>query len=126
MPEVVEINDIDELEHYWLIWNALLAETPGASFFHSLDWLATYWKHFGHRQKLRVLVVYSRGIPVGIVPLTVICERTRVGRIRTLTYPLHDWGSFYGPIGPNPKQHTGNPWSAGYGGSGWREDSKVA
>ncbi len=102
MPEVVEINDIDELEHYWLIWNALLAETPGASFFHSLDWLTTYWRHFGHRQKLRVLVVYSRGIPVGIVPLTVIRERTRVGRIRTLTYPLHDWGSFYGPIGPNP------------------------
>ena len=27
---------------------------------------------------------------------------TGVGRVRTLTYPLHDWGTFYGPIGPNP------------------------
>ena len=29
-------------------------------------------------------------------------ESTRVGQVRTLTYPLHDWATFYGPIGPNP------------------------
>ena len=25
-----------------------------------------------------------------------------MGTVRVLTYPLHDWGSFYGPIGPDP------------------------
>ena len=40
--------------------------------------------------------------PVGILPLTVRREVTRIGQVRVLTYPLHDWGTFYGPVGPNP------------------------
>lgn len=102
MAQVVEVNCIEELEHYYLIWNSLFRETRGATFFQSFDWLRAYWRHYGDRQKLKVLVVYSGGSPIGIVPLTVITERTRVGEVRTLTYPLHDWSSFYGPIGPNP------------------------
>lgn len=102
MPDVVEVNDIDELEHYWLAWNSLLPQTPGVSFFQSFDWLRTYWRQFGKQDKLRVLIVYSGGEPIGILPLVVVREPTRVGRVRVLTYPLHDWGTFYGPIGPNP------------------------
>ncbi len=99
---VIEINDLDRLEDYRLAWNLLLSATPGANFFQTLDWLACYWRHYGDEQTLRVLVVHSGDKPVGIVPLTVICERTRVGKVRVLTYPLHDWGWFFGPIGPNP------------------------
>jgi len=102
MSHVVEVNHIEQLGAYRLLWKSLFAQTRGASFFQTLDWLETYWRHFGENQKLRVLIVSSRGTPIGIVPLTVIRERTRVGRIRVLTYPLHDWGTFYGPIGPNP------------------------
>jgi CelD/BcsL family acetyltransferase involved in cellulose biosynthesis len=47
-------------------------------------------------------VVACGGSPLGIVPLAVARERTRLGAVRVLTYPLHDWGWFYGPIGPNP------------------------
>jgi CelD/BcsL family acetyltransferase involved in cellulose biosynthesis len=36
------------------------------------------------------------------LPLAVRWERSRIGRIRVLTYPLHDWGSFYSPVGPDP------------------------
>ena len=61
-----------------------------------------YWQILGGRQKPRVLVVMAQDRPIGILPLTVVSERTRVGRIRTLTYPLSEWGSFYGPLGPNP------------------------
>jgi CelD/BcsL family acetyltransferase involved in cellulose biosynthesis len=32
----------------------------------------------------------------------VIVEKTCVGRVKVLTYPLHDWGSFYGPVSPDP------------------------
>lgn len=102
MPQVIEINDPDQLLHYHLVWKALLRETRGASYFQSLEWLTAYWRHFGHDQRLRVLVVASGGSPIGIVPLTVFSDRTRVGRVRMLTYPLQEWGSFYGPIGPNP------------------------
>jgi CelD/BcsL family acetyltransferase involved in cellulose biosynthesis len=102
LPDVREINRLDELEAYRPAWNSLLAETAGASFFQSLEWLEAYWRHFGANQRLRVLIVTDGGQPVGIVPLVVRRERTNVGPLRFLTYPLHDWGSFYGPIGPDP------------------------
>ncbi len=101
-PQVVEINDPEQLEDLRLIWNLLVSQTRGASIFHTLDWLQVYWKHFGADQQLRVLVVSSGNTPIGILPLTVVREKTRVGTVRVLTYPLHDWSTFFGPIGPNP------------------------
>ncbi len=102
MADVVEINDLEELEQYRLAWNALLPQTPRASFFHTFDWLKTYWQFFGGEQRLRVLVVRSEGKPIGIVPLCVRIDHFHVGKVRVLTYPLSDWGTWYGPIGPNP------------------------
>ena len=102
MTHVTEINNVEQLAGYRLLWRALLAETPLASFFQSLDWLEVYWRHFGQSQKLRVLVVESEGRPLGIVPLVVRTERYRVGPVRVLTYPLDDWGTFYSPLGSQP------------------------
>ncbi len=100
MIEVQELNRIEALGSFRHAWRELLARTAAASFFHSLEWLECYWKHFGAGQRLRVLVASDTGQPVGILPLVVRPEATRVGRLRVLTYPLHDWASFYGPIGP--------------------------
>jgi len=102
MAKVHEVNDIQDLAGYRLLWNWLLPRTGNATFFQSLDWLEVYWRHFGGGQKLRVLIVSAAGRPIGILPLAVRTEKTRVGPVRVLTYPLHDWGTFYGPIGPNP------------------------
>lgn len=102
MNQVIEINDARDLAGYRLLWSALLPQTRGATFFQSLDWLEVYWRHFAGEQRLRVLVVHSGNQPIGIVPLVVRRERTRLGWLRTLTYPLDDWGTFFGPIGPNP------------------------
>ena len=102
MAEVTEIRSIEELASYRLAWQSLLLKTRDATFFQSLDWLETFWRHFGEDKQLRVLIVSSCGETIGIVPLVVVTEPTRVGPVRFLTYPLHDWGSFYGPIGPNP------------------------
>jgi CelD/BcsL family acetyltransferase involved in cellulose biosynthesis len=99
---VVEINDLPTLLAHRLAWEALLLQTRRASFFQTLDWLECYWRHFGAGQKLRVLVVYSDDKPIGILPLCVRVERYKIGPLRVLTYPLHDWGSYYGPVGPNP------------------------
>jgi len=103
MKRVREINHIDELAEHRRAWASLLAETPGASFFQTLEWLEVYWKHFGAAQKLRVLVVMEEDRPAGIMPLVVRTESTKAGRVRFLTYPLDYWGSFYGPIGPDPE-----------------------
>ena len=99
---VIEINDIEALDGYRLVWQSLLGETRGASFFQTLDWLQCYWRHYGKDQRLRVMLVSDGQKPIGIVPLTVIREKTGVGWMRVLTYPLHGWGWFYGPIGPQP------------------------
>ena len=102
MSCVAEINDIRELAELRPLWRFLLKRTRDASFLQSQEWLEAYWQHFGEGQKLRVLLVSQDGETDGIVPLVVRNERTRFGTLRYLTYPLDHWGSFYGPIGPNP------------------------
>jgi CelD/BcsL family acetyltransferase involved in cellulose biosynthesis len=101
MPRVTEINRIDELAQFRQQWGELLGQTPGASFFQSLEWLEVFWRHYGQPQELRVLLVRDEDRLTGILPLVVKRERTKVGALRVLTYPLHDWASFYGPIGPD-------------------------
>lgn len=102
MLQVREISQIDELRELRTAWTALLRRTAGASFFQSLEWLEAYGRHFGREMTFRVLVVGDPACPEGILPLVVYPEKTRIGRLRVLSYPLHDWGSFYGPIGPDP------------------------
>jgi CelD/BcsL family acetyltransferase involved in cellulose biosynthesis len=102
MVRIQEINEIQELAGHRAAWDVLLSQTTDGTFFQSLDWLECYWKHFGAGQRLRVLLVSEGDRITGILPLVVTREATHVGTIGTLTYPLHDWGSFYAPIGPDP------------------------
>lgn len=102
MSHVIEVNRIEDLAGFRLLWDSLLGETRRATFFQSLEWLQTYWRHYGRRQKLRALIVCGAEKPIGVLPLCVRTEWYKVGPMRVLTYPLHDWGTFYGPIGPNP------------------------
>jgi len=102
MLQVVEINAIEHLEAIRLRWTALLYETPGASFFHTLDWLKVYWQHFRDSHRLRVQLVHRGGTVIGILPLIVRAEATALGPVDVLTYPTIHSGQFYGPIGPNP------------------------
>ena len=102
MIEVVEINDVEKLSHYRLVWNSLFPATPDRFLLSNIRLvrylLAALWAD----QKMRVLVVYGGGEPLGIVPFCVRREAYRVGRVRVLTYPLDNWSTWYGPIGPNP------------------------
>jgi CelD/BcsL family acetyltransferase involved in cellulose biosynthesis len=101
MIEVQAVDDIEELASYRLLWSSWLPEMPRASFFHTLEWLETYWAHFGGDQELRALVVRSAGKPIGIVPLCIRTQQHRFGAVRVLGYPLDDWGIWYGPVGSN-------------------------
>lgn len=102
MADVVELNDLRSLSRYRLLWDSLVADTPDATFLHTYDWLEDYWRHFGTGKQLRVLVVRSAGHGVGILPLCIVRRKLRLGSLRVLTYPLDDWATFYGPIGPSP------------------------
>ena len=102
MMRVEEINRLEDLSPYRLRWQRLLGETRGATFFQSLDWLDCYLRHFGEGLRLRVLLVSHERRSLGILPLVVRTYSSRLGMVRSLGYPLDDWGSFFGPIGPNP------------------------
>jgi CelD/BcsL family acetyltransferase involved in cellulose biosynthesis len=101
MTHVREINDPQDLAALRPQWSALLQRTQSATYCHSLDWLETYWKHFGAGKRLRVLVVEDDDEVVGILPFAVWAAH-RTEPIKSLTYPLDYWGNFYGPIGPDP------------------------
>ncbi|HEY2761363.1 MAG TPA: GNAT family N-acetyltransferase, partial [Pirellulales bacterium] len=58
----------------------------------------------GSPVRLRILLVEDDHQPIGILPLVVMTERSRLGSMRILGYPLAGWGSFYGPIGPRPAE----------------------
>ena len=47
MVRIVEIGPVTSLADFRQAWCELLRQTPGASFFQSLDWLEVYWRHFG-------------------------------------------------------------------------------
>jgi CelD/BcsL family acetyltransferase involved in cellulose biosynthesis len=102
MHDVLEINRLDQLAGYRRTWSELLARTPGACFFQSLEWLTCHLRHDTLGDRLRALVVSIDGRPAGIVPLVVASEPTRLGRLRVLTFPLRGWGPFFGPVGPLP------------------------
>jgi hypothetical protein len=107
MFSVVEINSFDQLTAFKADWERLLAETPGATFFQSFEWLEAYWRHFSDGKTLRTVIVMDGDKPAAIVPLIVRTEKTRAGKLRVLTYPLDNWGSFYGPVGPDPPAALG-------------------
>jgi CelD/BcsL family acetyltransferase involved in cellulose biosynthesis len=102
MTNILEINEIGDLEEFRLPWKLLHSKTRRASLFQTLDWLQLYWETFGKDQKLRVFMIYRGTEITGIMPMVVRRESTKLGGLRVLTYPLQDWGSFYGPIGSSP------------------------
>ncbi|MEX0794969.1 MAG: GNAT family N-acetyltransferase [Pirellulaceae bacterium] len=104
-PRVVEMNDPSLLPSLGELWDRLHRQTPGATFFQTWEWLATTWRHFGRPQKLRLMMIYEGDEPVGIVPFCVREETYRVGKLRVLSYPLDDWGPFYGPLGADPVRY---------------------
>jgi CelD/BcsL family acetyltransferase involved in cellulose biosynthesis len=101
---VDRISSLSDLQQHREAWNDLARRTPRAQFFQTYDWFATYWKHFGKGQRMEVLFVADGSQLVGIVPLIIRSERRRVGNVRVLTYPLDDWGSFFGPVTTDPQR----------------------
>jgi len=103
MYRVLEINDPKDLSYVQGNWQRLWNVTSEANFFQTLAWLQIYWKHFSENKTLRVIAVLENDHMIGIVPLVVVEERTRLGTVRVLTYPLADWGTRFGPIAEKPE-----------------------
>lgn len=103
-PRVEIIRDAAEIARLEGEWGRLLRCTPHASFFQSLAWLRARCRTLGAGDRgPRVAAVYDgRGVLTGLVPLVVEKKATPLGEVRKLRFPVGNWGSFYGPVGPRP------------------------
>lgn len=102
MIAVSEINTFEELANLRVTWRELWEKTPNASFVQSWDWLRSYWRTYGDKQELRILLVTLRTKPIGIVPLVTRQVGTALGATPVLSWPENTFVPFYGAIGPNP------------------------
>jgi hypothetical protein len=102
MIAVSEINTFEELANLRVTWRELWEKTPNASFVQSWDWLRSYWRTYGDKQELRILLVTLRTKPIGIVPLVTRLVETALGATPVLSWPKNTFVPFYGAIGPNP------------------------
>ena len=60
-------------------WDAFLARTDGDLFF-TYDWCRTWWRHYGGRYQLRVLLLRRDGDLVGLLPMMI--DRMWLGPVR--------------------------------------------
>lgn len=69
MIRVRQVDTIDKFESLGLIWNDLLQKSKDNDIFSTWEWLSCWWKHFGKRGELRVLVAEENGKIMAIAPL---------------------------------------------------------
>lgn len=98
----IEITTPEQLREYAASWKSLLAKTPHASFFQSIEWLQSRWRFAVDGEQLLVVVVYSSDDIIGFVPLSIQQQSTKLSTVRTVGFPHSGWSSFYGPITASP------------------------
>lgn len=100
MPRVVEINCVEHLQAYRLAWSSLWRRTKGAGFKQTLDWFTAYCRTVDSVIRPRALITLGDDDEVlGILPLVVREETTRVGTLRVLGFPLILGLGGCGPVG---------------------------
>jgi len=103
MPHVVEVNCLEQLQQYRLVWASLFQRTRKASFCQTLDWFDAFVHADEANVSPRVLIVTDDDDePLGILPLVVREERTQLGPMRVLGYPTALDLARCGPVGPMP------------------------
>ena len=103
MIRIVEIQHIEDLAEYHHDWGGLLDQTAGACFFSRWNGWRSFGGTLGKENNFGFWSCWTMNRPPRhFAAGRASREPSKVGRLRVLTFPLFDWGSFYGPIGPDP------------------------
>lgn len=66
----MKVTEVDDFESIRNVWDQILKENRfGNNVFLTVDWLSTWWKHFGAQRKLLLLKVEEDNKILGIAPL---------------------------------------------------------
>ncbi|HUK49931.1 MAG TPA: GNAT family N-acetyltransferase [Terriglobales bacterium] len=78
MIRVRQVTTNDEFERLGPTWNDLLGRSTDV--YSTWEWLSCWWKHFGQRRELRVLVAEEDGKTMAIAPL-MLSKRTLMNSV---------------------------------------------
>jgi CelD/BcsL family acetyltransferase involved in cellulose biosynthesis len=77
------IQSLEDLLPFRAHWNRLADRSPGATVFQTFEWLEAWWRVFGDRGRLRVLLVFDADVLVAAAPLMAV-ETRAYGRGRAV------------------------------------------
>jgi len=69
MARIVEFNEFDQFSMMKETWNNVLNKTKDRTIFLTWEWLSTWWKHFGKRKNLVLLLVEEKDRVIAIACL---------------------------------------------------------
>jgi len=98
MLKLCIIEDFDEFEKLRRNWNLVLQRSPDNNIFSTWEWLWCWWKHFGNRRDLKLMMVKENGEVVGFAPFMVSNYIfKRLGKLRKVEFigsPHADYNNF--------------------------------
>jgi CelD/BcsL family acetyltransferase involved in cellulose biosynthesis len=71
-------SSFQSISHLRRDWDHLVASS-GAPIYHSFDWCAIWWRHYGAGREARIFLFERAGRPIAILPMCI--ERLRLGPI---------------------------------------------
>lgn len=92
------VADLEDFEDLGRVWNKVLAKSLDNDIFSTWEWVWCWWKHFGKKRSLRVLVAEENGEIIGLAPLT-LTEYSflyvgKLRRIEFIGFPHADYNNF--------------------------------
>ncbi len=93
MVTVREVSDDHAFYGLESQWRELQKCAANDNPFLAFEWLAAWWRHFGSRYRLRILLAERDGVVIGIAPL-VLAKRFGFTRLQFLGRPFSDYSDF--------------------------------
>ncbi|MCS6778046.1 MAG: GNAT family N-acetyltransferase [Chloroherpetonaceae bacterium] len=93
---VVAIRDSTGITALEGVWRALQARCPDLTPFQTWEWNEVWWKHFGARKRLLLLIFHAGEQPVGIAPLYI--SRHLGTPLRRLAWVGTGQSDYLGPV----------------------------
>ena len=92
------IEDFGEFKGLKGVWNKVLQKSLDNDVFSTWEWLWCWWRHFGKKRKLRVLIAEEDGEIVGVAPFMLsrysFWRFGKLSRIEFIGFPHADYNNF--------------------------------
>jgi CelD/BcsL family acetyltransferase involved in cellulose biosynthesis len=98
MLRVKEVNDFSEFDNLKDSWNQILQKCRDNDVFSTWEWLGCWWKHFGKKRDLKLLIAQKNGETIGFAPLMLseysFLNLAKLHKIEFVGSPNSDYNNF--------------------------------